>query len=141
MIAKNVGRTLANVKRSKMAETIEKITRTDPPVENKKKQAPEYTVTEKIVLRRASFRFLLAILILGIYAFTIYSLMYHPTEMDDKTSTLLVSVIGALTVLISQIGSFMYGDPKSDTNENGEGASPKLEQRVDITAPKQQPME
>ena len=127
--------------RRKMAETIEKITRTDPPVENKKKQAPEYTVTEKIVLRRASFRFLLAILILAIYAFTIYSLMYHPTEMDDKTSTLLVSVIGALTALISQIGSFMYGDPKSDTNENGEGSSPKLEQRVDITAPKQQPME
>lgn len=123
-----------------MAETIEKITRTDPEPKVKKEK-PAYTVTEKIVLRRASFRFLLAILILGIYAFTIYSLMYHPTEMDDKTSTLLVSVIGALTVLISQIGSFMYGDPKSDTNENGEGSSPKLEQRVDITAPKQQPME
>ena len=122
-----------------MAETIEKITRTDPPPkESKKSDQPVYTVTEKIVLRRASFRFLLAILILGIYAFTIYSLMYHPTEMDDKTSTLLVSVIGALTVLISQIGSFMYGDPKSDTNENGNGDNPpKLEQRVDITAPKQ----
>jgi hypothetical protein len=40
--------------------------------------------------------------------------------MDDKTSTLLVSVIGALTVLISQIGSFMYGDPKSDTDQNKE---------------------
>ena len=70
-----------------MAETIEKITRTDPPPpkEDKKNNKPVYTVTEKIVLRRASFRFLLAILILGIYAFTIYSLMYHPTEMDDKT--------------------------------------------------------
>ena len=99
-----------------MAETIEKITRSDPP----KKGSSDYSVTEKIVLRRASFRFLLAILILGIYAFTIYSLMYHPSEMDDKTSTLLVSVIGALTVLISQIGSFMYGDPKSDTSENGD---------------------
>ena len=120
-----------------MAETIEKITRTDPPKEEKNKSRPVYTVTEKIVLRRASFRFLLAILILGIYAFTIYSLMYHPTEMDDKTSTLLVSVIGALTVLISQIGSFMYGDPKSDTTENGDSNNPKLEQRVDITAPNQ----
>ena len=99
-----------------MAETIEKITRSDPP----KSGSNNYTVTEKIVLRRASFRFLLAILILAIYAFTIYSLMYHPTDMDDKTSTLLVSVIGALTVLISQIGSFMYGDPKSDTSENGD---------------------
>ena len=89
-----------------MAETIEKITRTDPEPKVKTEK-PNYTVTEKIVLRRASFTFLLAILILGIYAFTIYSLMYHPTEMDDKTSTLLVSVIGALTVLISQIGSFM----------------------------------
>ena len=120
-----------------MAETIEKITRTDPPKEDKASNKPTYTVTAQIVLRRASFRFLLAILILGIYAFTIYSLMYHPTEMDDKTSTLLVSVIGALTVLISQIGSFMYGDPKSDTTENGDSNNPKLEQRVDITAPNQ----
>ena len=100
-----------------MAETIEKITRSDPPEKNGKR---EFTVTEKIVLRRASFRFLLAILILGIYAFTIYSLMYQPISMDDKTSTLLVSVIGALTVLISQIGSFMYGDPKSDTSDNND---------------------
>ena len=99
-----------------MAETIEKITRSDPP----KKGDQNYTVTERIVLRRANFRFLLAILILGIYGFTIYSLMYHPSEMDDKTSTLLVSVIGALTVLISQIGSFMYGDPKSDTSDNND---------------------
>ena len=46
--------------------------------------------------------------------------MYQPISMDDKTSTLLVSVIGALTVLISQIGSFMYGDPKSDTSDNND---------------------
>ena len=112
-----------------MAETIEKITRSDPP----KSGSNNYTVTEKIVLRRASFRFLLAILILAIYAFTIYSLMYHPTDMDDKTSTLLVSVIGALTVLISQIGSFMYGDPKSDTSGNGEDkpAESKPEPKAD----------
>ena len=108
-----------------MAETIEKITRSDPP----KNGSKNYTVTEKIVLRRASFRFLLAILILGIYAFTIYSLMYHPTQMDDKTSTLLVSVIGALTVLISQIGSFMYGDPKSDTSDNNDD---KKEKEADV---------
>jgi|TARA_R100001509_G_scaffold122868_1_gene76724 hypothetical protein len=97
-----------------VAETIEKITRTDKP------KGDGFSVTEKIVLRRANFRFLLAILILGIYAFTIYSLMYQPISMDDKTSTLLVSVIGALTVLISQIGSFMYGDPKSDTDQKEE---------------------
>ena len=106
-----------------MAETIEKITRSDPP------KSDNFTVTERIVLRRANFRFLLAILILGIYAFTIYSLMYQPIEMDDKTSTLLVSVIGALTVLISQIGSFMYGDPKSDTSDNNEE---KKEEKVNV---------
>jgi len=100
-----------------VAETIEKITRTDKP------KGDGFSVTEKIVLRRANFRFLLAILILGIYAFTIYSLMYQPISMDDKTSTLLVSVIGALTVLISQIGSFMYGDPKSDTDQKEEDKS------------------
>ena len=111
-----------------MAETIEKITRSDPPEKNGKR---EFTVTEKIVLRRASFRFLLAILILGIYAFTIYSLMYQPISMDDKTSTLLVSVIGALTVLISQIGSFMYGDPKSDTSDNNDNNNGKEQKEAD----------
>jgi len=101
-------------------ETItEKTTVKDKPVKVKEPK-PTYTVTEKIVLRRASFRFLLAILILSIYAFTIYSLMYTSPTLDPSMNTLLVSTIGALTVLISQIGSFMYGDPKSDTSDNGE---------------------
>ena len=101
-------------------ETItEKTTVKDKPVKVKSLK-PTYTVTEKIVLRRASFRFLLAILILSIYAFTIYSLMYTSPTLDPSMNTLLVSTIGALTVLISQIGSFMYGDPKSDTSDNGD---------------------
>ena len=101
-------------------ETItEKTTVKDKP-QKIKPVKPAYTVTEKIVLRRASFRFLLAILILGIYAFTIYSLMYTSPTLDPSMNTLLVSTIGALTVLISQIGSFMYGDPKSDTSDNND---------------------
>lgn len=60
--------------------------------------------------------------------------MYHPSEMDDKTSTLLVSVIGALTVLISQIGSFMYGDPKSDTSDNNDNNG-KEQKEADVTKP------
>ena len=105
-----------------MAETIEKITRTDKP------KGDGFSVTEKIVLRRANFRFFLAVLILCVYAFTIYSLMYSSIQMDDKTSTLLVSVISTLTVLISQIGSFMYGDPKSDTSDS----SDKKEEETDV---------
>ena len=50
-----------------MAETIEKITRTDPG--NGKKVL---NVTERIILRRAAFRFILAIMILIVYGFTIY---------------------------------------------------------------------
>ena len=107
-----------------MAETIEKITRSDPPSKNGKL----ITVTERIVLRRANFRFLLAVLILCVYAFTIYSLMYAEIKMDDKTSTLLVSVISTLTVLISQVGSWAYGededgnDKKKDKEETKEDA-------------------
>jgi len=107
-----------------MAETIEKITRSDPPSKNGKL----ITVTERIVLRRANFRFLLAVLILCVYAFTIYSLMYAEIKMDDKTSTLLVSVISTLTVLISQVGSWAYGkdedgnDKKEDKEETKEDA-------------------
>ena len=101
-------------------ETItEKTTVKDKPVKVNRPK-PTYTVTEKIVLRRASFRFLLAILILSIYAFTIYSLMYTSPTLDPSMNTLLVSTIGALTVLISQIGSFMYGDPKSDTSDSND---------------------
>ena len=113
-------------------ETItEKTTVKDKP-EKIVKEKPFYTVTEKIVLRRASFRFLLAILILSIYAFTIYSLMYTSPTLDPSMNTLLVSTIGALTVLISQIGSFMYGDPKSDTSDgNGDDKSKKSDEKSD----------
>ena len=112
-------------------ETItEKTTVKDKPVKVKEPK-PTYTVTEKIVLRRASFRFLLAILILSIYAFTIYSLMYTSPTLDPSMNTLLVSTIGALTVLISQIGSFMYGDPKSDTSDNGDDKKGADEKKSD----------
>jgi hypothetical protein len=48
--------------------------------------------------------------------------------MDDKTSTLLVSVISTLTVLISQVGSWAYGkddDGKKEENENGKSEEDK----------------
>ena len=86
------------------------ITRSDPPRKNGKL----ITVTERIVLRRANFRFLLAVLILCVYAFTIYSLMYAEIKMDDKTSTLLVSVISTLTVLISQVARGHTGKTKTE---------------------------
>ena len=113
-------------------ETItEKTTVKDKP-QKIKPVKPSYTVTEKIVLRRASFRFLLAILILGIYAFTIYSLMYTSPKLDPSMNTLLVSTIGALTVLISQIGSYTWGDPKSDTTEgNGDNKNGESDKKSD----------
>ena len=109
-----------------MAETIEKITRSDPPPKKGKKLI---TVTERIILRRANFRFLLAVLILCVYAFTIYSLMYAQIQMDDKTSTLLVSVISTLTVLISQVGSWAYGkdDDGKKEDDNGENKEPQTQ--------------
>ena len=68
-------------------ETItEKTTVKDKPVKVKQPK-PSYTVTEKIVLRRASFRFLLAILILSIYAFTIYSLKEADEKKSDEPTT------------------------------------------------------
>ena len=119
-------------------ETITEKTTVKGKPEKVVKEKPSYTVTEKIVLRRASFRFLLAILILGIYAFTIYSLMYTSPTLDPSMNTLLVSTIGALTVLISQIGSFMYGDPKSDTsdgNGKGEEANGNSDKKSETTQP------
>ena len=57
--------------------------------------------------------------------------MYHSLTLDDKTSSLLQVTVGALTVLISQIGSFFYGDATSDT-ANGN----KEEQNKEENAPK-----
>ena len=111
-----------------MAETIEKITRSDPPPKNGKKLI---TVTERIILRRANFRFLLAVLILCVYAFTIYSLMYAQIQMDDKTSTLLVSVISTLTVLISQVGSWAYGKDEDGKKEEENGKNDQPETKTD----------
>ena len=87
----------------------------------------EVTVKEKLVLRRSNFRFILAILILAIYGFTIYSLMYSEINMDDKVSTLLVSVISALTVLISQTGSFFFSDSNADSKDTSDPNNPDPE--------------
>lgn len=122
-----------------MAETIEKITRTDPPL---KKNGTGVSVTDKIQLSRARFRFLLAILILTVYSTTIYFLFIHSGQMDDKISSLMQVMIGALTVILSQLGAFYFGDSSSDMakSEDPEGG-PTLEQRVDITAPNQKESE
>jgi len=116
-----------------MAETIEKITRTDPP----KKNGSGISVTDKIQLSRARFRFLLAILILGVYSCTIYFLFIHEGELNDKVSSLMQVMVGALTVILSQLGGFYFGDSSSDMAKSDEDGSPILEQRVDITAPNQ----
>tara|TARA_R110002020_G_scaffold245223_3_gene458875 strand:- start:1977 stop:2351 length:375 start_codon:yes stop_codon:yes gene_type:complete len=120
-----------------MAETIEKITRTDPPLQ--KKYGNGISVTDKIQLSRARFRFLLAILILGVYSVTIYFLFVHEGEMNDKISSLMQVMVGALTVILSQLGAFYFGDSSSDmakTPEDEKGPT-QFEQRVDITAPNQ----
>jgi hypothetical protein len=121
-----------------MAKTIEKITETDPP----KKNGNGVSVNAKIQLGRARFRFLLAILILGVYSAAIYMLFVHSGELNDKISSLLQVMIGALTVVLSQLAGFYYGDASSDMNgKEEEKDSPVLEQRVDITAPNQKPQD
>ncbi|MGB0363337.1 MAG: hypothetical protein ACPGJO_09890 [bacterium] len=51
--------------------------------------------------------------------------------MDDKTSTLLVSVISTLTVLISQVGSWAYGKDEDGKKEEENGDNSKPEPKVD----------
>ena len=52
--------------------------------------------------------------ILIIYAGTIYSLLYHVEGLDDKSASLSQVMVGALTVVLSQIGQYMWGSDKSD---------------------------
>ena len=62
-------------------------------------------------------RLLLAFFVLVIYAGTIYSLLYHVEGLDDKSASLSQVMVGALTVVLSQIGQYMWGNDKSDTTE------------------------
>jgi hypothetical protein len=71
----------------------------------------------KIQIYRFWGRLILALFILIIYAGTIYSLLYHVSELDDKSASLSQVMVGALTVVLSQIGQYMWGSDKSDTEK------------------------
>ena len=62
----------------------------------------------KIQIYRFWGRLILALFILIIYAGTIYSLLYHVEGLDDKSASLSQVMVGALTVVLSQIGQYMY---------------------------------
>ena len=68
----------------------------------------------KIHIYRFWGRLILALFILIIYAGTIYSLLYHVEGLDDKSASLSQVMVGALTVVLSQIGQYMWGSDKSD---------------------------
>ena len=68
----------------------------------------------KIQIYRFWGRLMLALFILVIYAGTIYSLLYHVKDLDDKSASLSQVMVGALTVVLSQIGQYMWGNDKSD---------------------------
>ena len=68
----------------------------------------------KIQIYRFWGRLILALIILLIYAGTIYSLLYHFEGLDDKSASLSQVMVGALTVVLSQIGQYMWGSDKSD---------------------------
>ena len=68
----------------------------------------------KIQIYRFWGRLILALFILVIYAGTIYSLLYHVKDLDDKSASLSQVMVGALTVVLSQIGQYMWGNDKSD---------------------------
>lgn len=68
----------------------------------------------KIQIYRFWGRLILALFILVIYAGTIYSLLYHVQDLDDKSASLSQVMVGALTVVLSQIGQYMWGNDKSD---------------------------
>ena len=68
----------------------------------------------KIQIYRFWGGLILALFILIIYAGTIYSLLYHVEGLDDKSASLSQVMVGALTVVLSQIGQYMWGSDKSD---------------------------
>ena len=86
-------------------------TTTDPPVKIKP------NINEKIQIYRFWGRLILAMFVLVIYAGSIYSLLYHVEGMDDKSASLSQVMVGALTVVLSQIGQYMWGSDKTDETQ------------------------
>ena len=41
-------------------------------------------------------------------------MLYHVQDLDDKSASLSQVMVGALTVVLSQIGQYMWGNDKSD---------------------------
>ncbi len=76
------------------------------------------TTNGKIQIYRFWGRLILAFFILTIYAGTIYSLLYHVKDLDDKSASLSQVMVGALTVVLSQIGQYMWGRSDDDIKES-----------------------
>jgi|TARA_R100000750_G_scaffold36947_1_gene23822 hypothetical protein len=76
---------------------------------------------------------MLALFILVIYAGTIYSLLYHVKDLDDKSASLSQVMVGALTVVLSQIGQYMWGNDKSDDLKESEPTNKQEETNVGST--------
>jgi len=76
------------------------------------------TTNGKIQIYRFWGRLMLALFILTIYAGTIYSLLYHVKDLDDKSASLSQVMVGALTVVLSQIGQYMWGRSDDDVKES-----------------------
>lgn len=87
----------------------------------------------KIQIYRFWGRLMLALFILVIYAGTIYSLLYHVKDLDDKSASLSQVMVGALTVVLSQIGQYMWGNDKSDDLKESEPTNKQEETNVGST--------
>jgi len=87
----------------------------------------------KIQIYRFWGRLILALIILLIYAGTIYSLLYHVKDLDDKSASLSQVMVGALTVVLSQIGQYMWGNDKSDELKESTNKQEETNAGSDVT--------
>lgn len=56
----------------------------------------------------------LAIAIICIMAFVVYSLIYNEPKFDDKTSGVLMTVLGVLTACLKDVYSYFFGSSKGE---------------------------
>jgi len=117
-----------------VAETIEKITRTDPP-QGKGKDPVDPDV--QIAKLRFWARLLISLMAFCLFGFLVITMINKPDELAQSSKDLINLAFGAFLPIIGMLGKFWFEASPEPLKPKNEGPT-QFEQRVDITAPNQE---
>jgi hypothetical protein len=112
-----------------MAETIEKITRTDPePKQQKIVDDPDVQI-QKL---RFWARLVISLLAFGLFGWLIFTMVQRTEELTQSSKDLINLGFGAFLPILGMLGKFWF----ESNHESIKDAGPtSFEQKVEMTAP------